>query len=186
MAIDAAKRENLPLDFKLQFQPFQLDPTLADQPLDKREVYNKKFGAERFAAMQEQMKARGKEVGIDFSYGGVLRQTIDSHRLIDKAFKVGGEPMQRAVVEALFSGYFEKEQDIGSVEFLADCAVTAGVMQSKEQAAEFVKGTELKSDVMAAIRDAQMMGVSGVPYTIVNQRYAVSGAQEPAAFLVSA
>ncbi|KAF7319562.1 DSBA domain-containing protein [Mycena chlorophos] len=184
IAIDAAKKENLPLDFKLRFKPFLLDPELpTDKPLNKRERYNSKFGAANFQRMEQQMIARGKGVGINFSYGGNLRQTIESHRLIEKAWLVGGEPKQRAIVEELFAGYFENEKDVGDYDFLAECAAKAGVFASKEEALAFLKTDELRDGVKKDITDAMRMGVEGVPFILLNNRYAVSGAQGEDTFL---
>jgi len=184
LAIDAAKKENLPLDFNLRFKPFLLDPSLPTAaPLNKRERYSQKFGAARFEAMEKQMIARGRTVGIEFSYGGSVRQTTDSHRLIARAFAVGGEPVQRAFVEAVFSGYFEHEQDVGDHDFLAACAVKAGVFSSEAEAKTWLAGTEGKEGVGQEIREAIQLGVSGVPFVILDDRYAVSGAQGQDTFL---
>ncbi|KAF7329679.1 DSBA domain-containing protein [Mycena kentingensis (nom. inval.)] len=184
LAMDAAKKENLPLDFKLRFKPFLLDPTLpTDKPVSKRERLSAKFGKANLERMEQQMIARGKPVGINFSYGGMVRQTTESHRLIEKAYLVGGEPTQRAVVEALFAGYFEHEQDVGSHEFLAECGVKAGVFSTKEDAMAFFETDELRDGVQKDIVDAQRMGVEGVPFILLNNKYAVSGAQGEETFL---
>ncbi|KAJ6613628.1 thioredoxin-like protein [Mycena sp. CBHHK59/15] len=184
LAMEAAKKENLPLDFKLRFKPFLLDPTLpSDHPVNKRERYASKFGASRMESMESAMKARGREVGIQFSYGGTVRQTIDSHRLIEKAYQVGGETMQRVVVEALFGGYFEHEQDVGSHVFLAECALKAGAFSTKEEALAFLASSELRDNVGKDIKEAVQIGVSGVPFVILNNKYAVSGAQGQDTFL---
>ena len=68
-AVELFKAEGGKLDFSLHFEPFQLDPTLPlDHAVVKRERYAAKFGgAARVAAMEEQMIARGREVGIQFS-----------------------------------------------------------------------------------------------------------------------
>ncbi|KAJ7151402.1 DSBA-like thioredoxin domain-containing protein [Mycena crocata] len=183
IAMEAAKKENLPLDFKLRFKPFLLDPSLpTDRPLDKRERALAKFGASRLEAIHRQLYAQGKAVGIEFSYGGSIRQTTDSHRLIEKAYLIGGEEKQRVVVEALFAGYFEQEKDVGDHDFLAECAVKAGVF-TKDEALTFLAGTELKDNVGKDIMEAVQMGVSGVPFVVLDNKYAVSGAQGQDTFL---
>ncbi|KAJ7201079.1 thioredoxin-like protein [Mycena pura] len=184
IAMEAAKKENLPLNFKLRFKPFLLDPSLpSDKPLSKRERYVSKFGASRFEKLEQQMIATGRAVGINYSYDGSVRQTTDSHRLIEKAYAVGGEAIQRPFVEAIFAGYFEHEQDIGSHDFLAECAVKAGVFDAKDAALAFLASAELKDDVKKDIMNAMRMGVEGVPFVIMNNKYAVSGAQGQDTFL---
>jgi predicted DsbA family dithiol-disulfide isomerase len=77
-------------------------------PTNKREHYINKFGADRFEAMVPRVTSVGRDVGIEFSYGGDISSTIDSHRLLAKAYEKGGEPLQRSVLERLFKGYFEQ------------------------------------------------------------------------------
>ena len=59
--------------------------------------------------MQERLSSIGKEVGIDFLFGGRTGSTRESHRLIQFA-KTKGPESENKVVNALFEGYFEKEQ----------------------------------------------------------------------------
>ena len=146
-----------------------------------RERYAEKFGDKAeaiFAAMHE----RGKPWGIDFSYSGPIRNTYTSHRLVEKALLEGGQGLQLALIELLFKGYFENEKDIGDPAWLAEVAVEAGVFDDEEAALAFLESDELKTETCAAIRSAQALGISGVPFTVINNKYAVSGAQEPAAF----
>lgn len=96
-----AKDKDLPLDFSISFAPFLLDPTLPNSPGEvKRERYIRKFGGpEKVAAMEQAMIERGKAEGISFSYGGVVSQTTDSHRMIAKARELKGEEGQLRFVE---------------------------------------------------------------------------------------
>lgn len=84
------------------------------------------------------LRRRGQAVGINFSYGGKLSQTTDSHRLIEKARQVGGEEGQLNFVERLFKTYFEEEGDIGDHNLLARDAETAAIL-SKEEASQIAK-----------------------------------------------
>lgn len=100
-ATDRAREAGLPLDFKFKFAPFQLDPTLPESPGEnKRERYQRRFGGpERVKAMEDQMIERGRAEGINFSYGGVVSSTVDSHRMIEKAYELKGEQGQLAFVQ---------------------------------------------------------------------------------------
>lgn len=183
VAIEQAEAEKLPVSFSIQFKPFILDPTLpVNEPVSKKDRYNAKFGAQAPAIMAA-MTERGKQWGINFSYGGDLRSTFLSHRLSEKASREGGEGLQRSLMELLFFGYFEQERDIGDIDFLTLTAVKAGVFDTTQEARQFLESDDLKGEVCTNIRKAQTMGVSGVPFTIINHKYAVSGAQEPEAFL---
>lgn len=149
------------------------------------------------------MQERGKPWGINFSYEGPIRNTFRSHRFVEKAYEVGGEKIQRAFIEKIFAGYFETEQDIGCPDFLAKSAVEAGVFSDIDevrsfslrhvsslifrhrpsQALDFAESDELKGETCTSIRKTQSLGISGVPFTVINGKYAVSGAQEPDAFV---
>ncbi|GAA5988570.1 hypothetical protein JCM5350_004457 [Sporobolomyces pararoseus] len=185
-AISRAKAENLPLEFSLRFAPFLLDPTLPPSPGEnKRERYIKRFGGvEKVAKMEEAMIERGRGCNppIEFSYGGNVSQTTDSHRLIEKAYLLSGEEGQKALVARLFKSYFEEEQDPASHDVLSRDAETAGIM-SKDEALAFLKSDELLKEVQEGIRKAQLRGISGVPFTIINDKLAISGAQEEDTFL---
>jgi predicted DsbA family dithiol-disulfide isomerase len=61
-----------------------------------------------------------------------MRQTIDSHRLLAKAFEQGGEKMQRDLQDRIFAGYFENSKDPGDHDWLAEEGAEAQ-MGSKEE-----------------------------------------------------
>jgi predicted DsbA family dithiol-disulfide isomerase len=53
------------LDFKIEFKPFQLDPTLTNDVLDKRKRAEKKFGKQQFERFEAMLKQKTKDVGVD-------------------------------------------------------------------------------------------------------------------------
>lgn len=101
--------------------------------------------------MEQAMIERGRGEGIEFSYGGNVSQTTDSHRLIEKSRELKGEEGQVRLVERcvffrafwggaagelmsrrLFKTYFEEEGDPGSLELLSRDAETAEIMSKDE------------------------------------------------------
>jgi len=182
-AIDDARAQDLPVSFSITFKPFILDPTLpVDHAVQKEERYASKFG-DRAPAIISAMVERGRPWGIDFNYSGPLRNTFLSHRLVEKAHRAGGEKTQRALIEGIFAGYFEQAKDIGDEAYLAEQGIAAGVFADKEEAVAFLRSDELKLEVCSQVRRAQALGITGVPFVVINGKYAVSGAQEPEAFL---
>ncbi|KAJ3047565.1 hypothetical protein HK097_011416 [Rhizophlyctis rosea] len=123
-AIAQARQKNLPLDFQVNFKPFQLDATLPVEGKDKLAHYKSKFGAARMDQMIPFMEGIGKKEGITFSYGGVIANTINSHRLVALAEKKG---LQDQTVEELFKTYFEKNDNIGDLNVLADVGAKVGL-----------------------------------------------------------
>jgi predicted DsbA family dithiol-disulfide isomerase len=148
--------------------------------MDKTERYIQKFrDPARVKAMQARMAQVGTAVGIGFKNGGRTGNTRDSHRLVQLG-KTKGESMQTRVVEELFAGYFENEEDITSKDFLLRAGVKAGLDEAE------VKDW-LDSDKGGKEVDAEVDGVAswvrGVPNFTIQDKYQVDGAQEPEEFL---
>ncbi|KAJ7084056.1 thioredoxin-like protein [Mycena belliarum] len=181
-AMELAKKEKLPVEFK--YNPYQLDPTLSmTDPINKRELLKSKVG-DRLDAVERQVIARAQEAGIqNFSFGGLIRQSTDSHRLIAKAYELGGEARQRAFLDVLLPGYFERSQDIGDHDFLAETAVAGGVYGTNAEALAFLKSSEGVDEYKENLREAQERGVHGVPHFTFNKDLAVASTQGPDGFL---
>ncbi|PWN49882.1 hypothetical protein IE53DRAFT_387860 [Violaceomyces palustris] len=150
---------------RVRFLPFQLDPTLPkDHAVSKRETYKKKFGEGRVEMMERMMIERGREVGIEFSYGGPIRSTLKSHRLIEKSFQKGGSEAQLKVINSLFRAYFEKEADPGSDDLLSRVAEEEGIFETHEQAIAFLESRECLQEVEKGFMISRLKGISGVPH----------------------
>lgn len=148
----------------IEFLPYQLDPSLPkDTPVDKRQHYAELFGKSKVAPMEAAMKTRGEEFGIHFSYGGVIRSTFLSHRLLLLAYRKGGWPLQHAFLNKVMPFYFEQEGDPGDPAALAQLAVDAGVFSSTEDATSFIDSDELSADVEKGFARARKAGIRGVP-----------------------
>ncbi|CAM0141309.1 unnamed protein product [Umbelopsis sp. WA50703] len=164
--------------FDINWYPFELDPTLSREPVSKRERYASKFGEARSKQIIEHMKNIGKEEGIEFDYGGVVASTIDSHRLVEWAKEKG---KQQEVIEELFKLYFEETGNIGDLEQLA--AVAGRIGLSKEEALEYLRSDKGEKSVKEQIYKSQLAGIHGVPNFTIQDKYTLSGAQPPEAFV---
>ncbi len=118
----------------------------------------------------------GREIGINFDFGAIKigPNTLDAHRLIQWAGTEDREKQEK-VVSALFKANFEEGRNVGDHAVLLDIAEKAGLDRS-------VIATLLASDadrdlVIGEIDAAQKIGVTGVPFFIFDQQYAVSGAR---------
>ena len=177
-----------PLAFDVRWRPFQLNPSLpTGRGLDKMQYYYDRFGGpSRVDGMIGQMKAVGRDVGIDFSYGGRVANTLDSHRLIWYARERGGSELQDRMVEELFRAYFTQEKSLGEREVLAECAVAvgvdvSGVLADDGSASSSGVGTSEVQEEMEAY--ARRWNCRGVPLFVIDDKYPLSGAQPPEAFL---
>jgi len=164
-----------PEPIAVHWRPYQLDPSIPKGGVDRRAYLTNKFGNDgRIEAAHERLSALGAEEGIAFAFDRIARapNTLDAHRLIRWAFLAGA---QGKVVDRLFSLYFEQGRDIGDrallVETARECGMDAQVVERlfAERADE--------EEVRAEIAQAQQLGVTGVPFFIFAQRFAVPGAQ---------
>lgn len=175
---------NLPITFDIEYRPFCLNSNIPeDTTIDKKPFYADKYGAENVKAKNEALLDWGREIGLDLNFeDGVISSTVRAHRLSVKAYRLGGQLLQIPLLAAIFKAYTIDSKDIGSLDVLGDAAESAGVM-SKEQAIEFLKGDELKDEVMKMTEVAKAKGVKGVPLVIIDGRWAVSGGQRAEIFV---
>jgi len=122
----------------------------------------------------------GKEVGINFKFGGKTGNTRDSHRLIQLG-KSKSPAVQTRVVEELFAAYFENEGDITSHEVLKNAGVNAGLPE--EEVKEWLESDKGGKAVDEEVEQAQLNQISGVPNFTIQGKYEIGGAQDPGVFL---
>ena len=177
------------LDVYVGWRPFQLNPDMPAEGMDRRDYLAAKFGGdERAEHVYSAIREAGESTGLDFDFSAMPRQpnTLDSHRLIDRAGRAaegsgGRTGLQDAVVERLFRACFMEGRDIGDRETLVELAADAGMDADETRA--YLASDEDAERIRQEDLIARQMGIQGVPCFIVNRQYAVSGAQEPAVFL---
>jgi predicted DsbA family dithiol-disulfide isomerase len=162
-------------EIPVRWRPYQLDPTIPAGGMDRKTYMRDKFGDNgRLEEVHERLRALGAEEGIAFAFEKIDRSpnTMDAHRLIRWASATGA---QDAVVDKLFSLYFEQGRDIGDRQLLIETARDAG-MDSEAVEKLLADGAD-ESDVRQEIAQAQSLGVTGVPFFIFASRFGVPGAQ---------
>ena len=163
------------------WRPFQLNPEMLREGLNRKMYRTKKFGSwEKSLALDAQVTADGKTVGIEFRYDLQTHtpNTFDSHRLVWLAGTAG---VQDAVVEALFRAYFCEGANFSDHIQLIEIGASAGLEVARLKG--FFDGEEGASAVRAEEQRAKMLDISGVPLYVVNKTALISGAQPPETFL---
>jgi predicted DsbA family dithiol-disulfide isomerase len=163
----------------VNWRPYRLNPDYPPEGVDQQQELEKKLGGkERLEQAHATLTQLGKDVGIQFDFDAIKvgPNTLDAHRLSLWAHAEGRE-MQDKVVNLLFKANFEEGRNIGDHEVLADIAETAGL--DRKVIATLLNSDADKDTIIAEIDAAQKMGVSGVPFFILDQQYAISGAQTP-------
>lgn len=167
---------------EVNWHSFQLDPNLKTQPeTNPYEYFSKAKGipVTQAKAMHEHAKNAGKEAGIDFNFDhSKVANSFRGHLLIQLAKKKG---LANEMEEALFEAQFITAKNIDDEATLLEIGTSVGLAE------EDIKNA-LQSDEMAhAVSQdglvARQLGINAVPYFVFNDKYGVSGAQQPELFL---
>jgi predicted DsbA family dithiol-disulfide isomerase len=164
----------------VRWHPFQLNPDMRREGIDRESYRIRKFGSwERSLELDAQVAAAGQGEGIAFNFEKMARtpNTLDAHRVI---WLAGERGFQDAVVEALFLAYFTDGRDLSDLATLAD--VAAGIGLDRAEVDGLLAGATGLDVIRAAEDEARRLGVSGVPFFVVNGKVALSGAQPPELF----
>ena len=161
---------------EIQWLPYELNPTMPPEGVARASYREQKFGAACAAQLDQQLQAVGESEGVLFAFDRQARtpNTRRAHQLIAFA---ASEGKSDTVVEALFKAYFEDGRDIGDEEVLGDIAAAAGI--DRRTAVLAIRDAGLASYVADLERQAGGLGIQGVPFFIVDQTWAISGAQAP-------
>ena len=157
---------------QVTWRPFQLNPTMRADGMDRTAYLEAKFGSlDAFRRLEEQVTAAGVSERIPFAFEKITKtpNTFTAHRLIWYAAQQG---RQDAVVDALFRGYFEQGVDIGLPSVLTRLAESAGF-----DAVRFLATDEGAADVKTEEAAGHRLGIRAVPYFVLNDRHGISGAQ---------
>lgn len=173
-AIESIKDE---LAVSVTFRPYQLNPDMPPEGVDhKKHLAEKLGGTDAVDRAHDMLTGLGHEAGIDFDFAAVKisPNTLDAHRLLRWAM-IEGTEVQGRVALALFKAYFEEGRNVGDRTVLLDIAEASG-MDRAVVSALFSAGADVDS-VKEEIGMAREMGVTGVPCFIIDNKYAVMGAQ---------
>ncbi|MDR3435474.1 DsbA family oxidoreductase [Telmatospirillum sp.] len=162
---------------EVRWRPFLLNPEMPSTGLDRQVYLERKFGSNyRIQRIQGAAQQAGEAEGIGFNFEAIRRtpSSVNSHRLIHFSADF---TRQAAVVEAIFQAYFLRGEDIGDIDVLCDIAEICGFFRS--EVAAYLKSDAGISAIETENARFHRLGVSGVPCYILDDRYAVAGAQEP-------
>ena len=166
---------------EIQWRSYQLDPSLPEHfdgsELDYLSRW-KGLAPEQVRQMFEHVTEQGKGEGLNYRFDDVVvANSFAAHRLIHLAAAHG---KQDDAKERLLSDHFEHGKDIGSREYLIALAAELGI--GDVEAAELFTTDKYADDVRRDIAEARALGITGVPFFVIDRKYGVSGAQPAALF----
>ena len=176
--------EKFPHSEKLEitWHSFQLDPQLITQPdVNPYEYFAKAKGItiERAKAMHEGAAMAGKEAGIDFNFDdSKVANSYKAHLLIQLSKT---KNLANEMEEALFEAQFLDGKNIDDEETLIQLAKSIGI--TEDEAKNALQSDELGYLVKQDMQLAAQLGINAVPFFVINDKYGISGAQQPELFL---
>lgn len=163
---------------ELTFRPFFLNPSVPREGVERDEYLTQKFGSPaRYKELASRVVDAAAQEGLEYHPELVKRQpnTIDCHRLIHWADAIGKGP---AMKQRLMELYFRDGGDLTDINVLVKAAAEIGLDADNVRAK---LATDVDVDLIAGqANEAAEKGISGVPTFVFAQKYAVSGAQDPA------
>ncbi len=173
--LDKALAEIPDHPFTIEWHPFQLNPDMPADGMDRREYLETKFGGKEgvlksYGPVVEHAKNVGAELHLDKIEK--TPNTLDAHRMIHWA---GIEGKQTAMVSALFQAYFVDGKDISDVDTLVDIAQT--LEMDADATRRLLNSDSDRTDISDRDKHSRKMGVQSVPTFIIANQHAVPGAQ---------
>ena len=170
-ALEARPNHN----FKLEWHPYMLNPTMQSSGVNRTDYLTTKFGSKENAEkVYLNIKKTALEHKIQINFDAIKRtpNTLNAHRLIHWA---GLEQKQNSAVNLLFSEYFVNGNDISNENILINIANK--IEMNKENIGQSINSDEDLQNINARIQNAGEKGVNGVPCFIINNQYVLQGAQ---------
>jgi predicted DsbA family dithiol-disulfide isomerase len=166
-------------NLKLRWRAFQLNPTMPAEGMDREKYMLAKFGgSDRAKRLHDMVVKIGRAEGIEFAFERIRRtpNTLASHRLLAEAAAQG---LQEEMLTRVFEAYFTEGLDIGDADELLALAEDVGLDLAPARKA--IAGNDEIDRMLNEDFQARRTGITGVPYFVFNQRFGLSGAQDPEA-----
>lgn len=166
------------------WKSFQLDPSIPEVAKDSYEDYlieNKGMPRAQVKGMLDNVTQSAKQVGLEYNFDkAVMVNSLSAHKLLQLA-KIKG--LGNEAEEVLFRAFFTEGKNIADLATLTALGKEVGLEENEIQSA--MKDEKYAELVKADIQEARQVGVQGVPFFVLDRKYAVSGAQPAQAFLES-
>ena len=178
--LDKAIEDFKDQDFDINWHAFQLNPTMPKSGIDRQLYLSTKFGGhERANNVYKQIKNAGISSDISFNFNEIkiMPNSFYSHMLIEFSKEEG---LQNKICEELFKAFFIHGKNIGEFNELNNIAKLNNIKNFSKDLINSRK--DLAKKVQESDNISRSKGIGGVPFFIINDHYAISGAQESEVF----
>ena len=167
---------------EVEWHSYELDPHAKTEPTKNAHEHLadiKGQSKEWAMEMGRYVSETAAEIGITFDLDRqVVANSFNAHRLIQLAKSMG---LGDEVEESLFAAHFTEGKNIDDKQTLVEIGVAIGI--DEEVVSRMLESNSFTDEVRYDQSTAKSIGISGVPFFILNQKYTISGAQPPATFL---
>ncbi len=168
-------------EIEIEWKSYQLNPEYENPNAESIYDYlsrSKGMPVQQARQLTRQVTDMGAAAGLDINFDrNIPANTFNAHRLIHLAASHG---LQDLAEEKLFEAHFVNGQNIGSDDALLEIATSIGLDKAETEAT--LASDRFAESVRYDIYESQQMGIRGVPYFVLDRKYAVSGAQPVEAF----
>ena len=178
--LDKAIEDYKGQEFEINWHAFQLNPNMPIEGINRELYLSTKFGGkERADNIYEQIKIAGSSSNISFNFNEmfIMPNSFYSHMLIELSKE---QNLQNEIAESLFDAFFIKGKNIGNLSELTNIAISNNIKDFNEDL--FKNRKDLRNIIQTSDENSRSKGISGVPFFIINNNYAISGAQESEVF----
>jgi len=163
-------------EIEIEWKSFQLNPDLKTDPeinIDQYLADVKGFTIDHARQLNAQVTQMAAEVGLTYNFDeAVVANSFNAHRLSHLAKKHG---LDVDMEEQLFKAYFTEGKNIDDQNTLVDLGTAIGL--DANEITQTLQSNTYADEVRRDVAEAQYLGVQGVPFFVLNRKYAVSGAQ---------
>jgi predicted DsbA family dithiol-disulfide isomerase len=169
-------------EIKVTWKSFQLDPTIVTQPTTNSIAHlaeAKQISLDEAKNMVSHVVNMANEEGLKFDFEhAIVANSFNAHRLLHfaKSKNLGDE-----MKEALLKAHFEEGKNIDDNATLVAIAMELGLEKSATE--KILDSDDFSYEVKQDEMEAQNIGVRGVPFFVLDNKYGISGAQPAEAFL---
>ena len=167
---------------EIEWKSFMLSPDMQTDPsknINQFLAEHKGISLEEATGMNDHVANIAAQAGLTYNFDkAVVANSFNAHRFIHFAKQYG---KQSEAEEKLFAAYFTEGKNIDDAPTLI--AIAAEIDLDAAKLTNVMGSGAYAKDVLADIQEAQELGIRGVPFFVLNRKYAISGAQETAVFL---
>jgi predicted DsbA family dithiol-disulfide isomerase len=164
-------------EVRVAHRSFQLDPTrVKGETPSRRAMLQSKYrlSEEQVRTMDLKMEQMAAAEGLEYHLtdAGLTGNTLDAHQLVHLAATHGRED---EMIERLYKAYFTEQRSVFDIDSLQALATDEGLAAAEVR--EALEGGRYVDDVRRDLNEARSLGVTGVPFFVIDGRYGISGAQ---------